>query len=126
MMREDDAPPNAKLRRAREERALSQEQVAELVADEVERRRGRRPAIDADQISRYERGLHRWPGRTTASPSGRSSTSRPTPTWASPRVARAVEAQGTRSHGLHCRAKRAPSRVVNLLASTPWTDASFC
>lgn len=62
-MRTNNVSPNVKLRAAREGRSLSQEQVAELVADEVERHRGRRPPIDADQVSRYERGLHRWPGR---------------------------------------------------------------
>lgn len=63
MVRENDARPNVELRTARERLAQSQEQVAELVADEIERRGGYRPAIDADQISRYERGLHRWPGK---------------------------------------------------------------
>lgn len=62
-MRTNDVLANVKLRTAREQRALSQEQVAELVANDVERRSGRRPPIDADQISRYERGLHRWPGK---------------------------------------------------------------
>jgi transcriptional regulator with XRE-family HTH domain len=55
--------PNVRLREARESANLTLEQVADLVAGEVERITGKRPAIDGDQVSRYERGLHTWPGR---------------------------------------------------------------
>ncbi len=55
--------PNVRLREARESANLTLEQVADRVAHEVERATGKRPAIDADLVGRYERGLHTWPGR---------------------------------------------------------------
>lgn len=62
-VRAENATPNRRLRAARERRGLTLEQVAELVADQVERRTLKRPPIDGDHIGKYERGLHTWPGK---------------------------------------------------------------
>lgn len=49
--------------RARAARRLTGEQLADKVAARVLVETGRRPAIDADHVSRIERGLITWPGR---------------------------------------------------------------
>lgn len=55
--------PNVRLRAAREERGLTLQQVADLIADHVGRVTGTRPPIDGDHVGRYERGLITWPGK---------------------------------------------------------------
>src|SRR5262245_58484941 len=54
--------PNRAFQLARRARALTQAQVAEMVADAVEQATGRRCAIDADYVSKVERGEISWPG----------------------------------------------------------------
>jgi len=51
------------LAKARADAHLHEWEVAAYVADYVEREHGRRPGVDADLISRYERGVHAWPNR---------------------------------------------------------------
>jgi transcriptional regulator with XRE-family HTH domain len=55
--------PNAKLSALRRGQGWTLEQVATRVADHVEMATGRRPAIDADHVSKLERGVHTWPNR---------------------------------------------------------------
>lgn len=52
---------NEHLRNARQRHALTTGQFADAVADHIQARTGRRPAIDADYVSRLERGLISWP-----------------------------------------------------------------
>ncbi|MGH3720203.1 MAG: hypothetical protein ACRDRI_15435 [Pseudonocardiaceae bacterium] len=56
-----DACPNVAFRRARRVRALTQAQLAERVAELVEQATERGCGIDADYISKVERGEIRWP-----------------------------------------------------------------
>lgn len=58
-------PANRHLVAARMRRRWTQEQVAERVADHVQRSTGHRPALTADSISKLERGDHTWPQRDT-------------------------------------------------------------
>jgi transcriptional regulator with XRE-family HTH domain len=55
--------PNDLLRLAREEFGLTQERLAELANTEVERLTDSCGGMDADYISRLERGLHTWPNK---------------------------------------------------------------
>jgi hypothetical protein len=58
------AHPNQALRAARRRRpagAATQQAVADALCDIVQARTGSRPAIDADYISKLERGIIRWP-----------------------------------------------------------------
>lgn len=54
---------NEQLRGLRLRQDLTQGQVAERVADHIEAATGRRPAIDANTVSRLERGLITWPNQ---------------------------------------------------------------
>ncbi len=54
--------PNRALQLARRTRALTQAQVAERAAEVVEQATGRRCGIDADYVSKVERGEISWPG----------------------------------------------------------------
>lgn len=54
--------PNHPFRLARRARVLTQAQVAERVAEVVEHTTGRRCGIDADYVSKVERGEIHWPG----------------------------------------------------------------
>jgi hypothetical protein len=54
---------NEKFAAARAAMQLTGGQLAELVAERVWQRTKRRPPIDADYVSRIERGLITWPGR---------------------------------------------------------------
>ncbi|MGQ0778655.1 MAG: hypothetical protein ACT4NY_30295, partial [Pseudonocardiales bacterium] len=54
--------PNRAFQLARRSRVLTQAQVAEMVAEVVERATGRRCGIDADYVSKVERGEISWPG----------------------------------------------------------------
>ncbi|MGH3912271.1 MAG: hypothetical protein ACRDTC_02490, partial [Pseudonocardiaceae bacterium] len=56
------ARPNRAFQLARRTRALTQAQVAELVAALVEQTTGRHYGIDADYVSKVERGEISWPG----------------------------------------------------------------
>ncbi|MGQ0773639.1 MAG: hypothetical protein ACT4NY_04330 [Pseudonocardiales bacterium] len=56
------ARPNRAFQLARRTRVLTQAQVAEMVAEAVERATGRRCGIDADYVSKVERGEISWPG----------------------------------------------------------------
>ncbi|MGH3927863.1 MAG: hypothetical protein ACRDTT_34210, partial [Pseudonocardiaceae bacterium] len=56
------ARPNRAFQLARRSRVLTQAQVAEMVADVVEQDTGRRCGIDADYVSKVERGEISWPG----------------------------------------------------------------
>lgn len=55
--------PNSKLSRVRRSQGWTHEQVATRVADHVEMATGRRPAMDADHVSKLERGVHTWPNK---------------------------------------------------------------
>ena len=54
--------PNRAFQLARRTRSLTQAQVAEMVANAVERATGRQCGIDADYVSKVERGEISWPG----------------------------------------------------------------
>lgn len=54
---------NDLLRAAREVAVLTQGQLAELANMQVEEETGKPGAMDADYISKLERGIHRWPNR---------------------------------------------------------------
>jgi len=54
--------PNRAFQVARRARCLTQAQVAEMVADAAEQATGRRSGIDADYVSKVERGEINWPG----------------------------------------------------------------
>jgi hypothetical protein len=54
---------NQRFAAARAAHRVTEGQLAEQVANYVCRRTGRRPPIDADHVSRIERGLITWPGR---------------------------------------------------------------
>ncbi|MGQ0776249.1 MAG: hypothetical protein ACT4NY_17785 [Pseudonocardiales bacterium] len=56
------ARPNRAFQLARRTRVLTQAQVAEMVAEVVEGATGRRCGIDADYVSKVERGEISWPG----------------------------------------------------------------
>lgn len=56
------ARPNRAFQLARRARALTQAQVAAMVAELVEQATGRRFGIDADYVSKVERGEISWPG----------------------------------------------------------------
>ncbi|MGH3717736.1 MAG: hypothetical protein ACRDRI_02650 [Pseudonocardiaceae bacterium] len=56
-----DACPNGAFRRARRVRALTQAQLAASAAELVEQTTERQCGIDADYISKVERGAIRWP-----------------------------------------------------------------
>lgn len=56
------ARPNRAFQLARRARVLTQAQVAEMAADLVEQATGRRCGIDADYVSKVERGEISWPG----------------------------------------------------------------
>ncbi|MGQ0777072.1 MAG: hypothetical protein ACT4NY_22100 [Pseudonocardiales bacterium] len=56
------ARPNRAFQLARRSRVLTQAQVAAMVADRVEQATGRRCGIDADYVSKVERGEITWPG----------------------------------------------------------------
>lgn len=66
------ATPNERLRRLRTEkpsladpaRPMSRAELAELVNLHLWRTTGRRAALDADAISRYERGIVSWPSKS--------------------------------------------------------------
>ncbi|MGH3937622.1 MAG: helix-turn-helix domain-containing protein [Pseudonocardiaceae bacterium] len=55
--------PNDLLRAARELAVLTQGQLAELANMQVEHETGKPGAMDADYLSKLERGIHRWPNR---------------------------------------------------------------
>jgi hypothetical protein len=55
--------PNDRLAAARAAARLTQEALAELANARVEQATGRAGAMDADYVSKLERGLHRWPGK---------------------------------------------------------------
>lgn len=58
--------PNQELRSARRRLpagAATQQAVAEAISGIIQARTGRRPPIDADYISKLERGIIRWPNR---------------------------------------------------------------
>ncbi|MGH3550644.1 MAG: hypothetical protein ACRDQU_21500 [Pseudonocardiaceae bacterium] len=57
------ARPNRAFQLARRTRALTQAQVAAMIADLVEQATGQRCGIDADYISKVERGEISWPGK---------------------------------------------------------------
>ncbi|MEU0686769.1 helix-turn-helix domain-containing protein [Streptomyces uncialis] len=52
---------NESLRRLRHERRWTQAQVAELVCAQIETATGRNPGLEANWISRLERGAITWP-----------------------------------------------------------------
>ncbi|MGH3917197.1 MAG: helix-turn-helix domain-containing protein [Pseudonocardiaceae bacterium] len=54
---------NDLLRAAREVAVLTQGQLAELANIQVEQETGKPGAMDADYLSKLERGIHRWPNR---------------------------------------------------------------
>ncbi|MGQ0773443.1 MAG: hypothetical protein ACT4NY_03340 [Pseudonocardiales bacterium] len=54
--------PNRAFQLARRSRVLTQAQVAAMTADRVEQATGRRCGIDADYVSKVERGEITWPG----------------------------------------------------------------
>ncbi|MBF6081369.1 helix-turn-helix transcriptional regulator [Nocardia cyriacigeorgica] len=56
---------NADLRSRRLARGWTQAELAELVCDEIEHATGRRPAVDAQAISRIECGEISWPRKET-------------------------------------------------------------
>ena len=56
---------NERFRSLRQARALTQAELATLVCDEVERATGHRPAVDAQAVSRIERGEITWPNLAT-------------------------------------------------------------
>jgi transcriptional regulator with XRE-family HTH domain len=58
---EQHRQPNAKLRAARLRRGWTHQQLAERVASSVYRTTGRERPIDADHVSKLERGLITWP-----------------------------------------------------------------
>ncbi|GLY69975.1 helix-turn-helix domain-containing protein [Amycolatopsis taiwanensis] len=55
--------PNRRLTAARAALGLTQETLAELANAQVETNTGKPGAMDADYISKLERGLHTWPGK---------------------------------------------------------------
>jgi transcriptional regulator with XRE-family HTH domain len=55
--------PNRQLTAARAAARLTQEALAALANAQVERDTGKPGAMDADHISKLERGIHTWPGR---------------------------------------------------------------
>lgn len=55
--------PNRRLTAARAALGLTQETLAELANMQVETNTGKPGAMDADYISKLERGLHTWPGK---------------------------------------------------------------
>jgi transcriptional regulator with XRE-family HTH domain len=55
--------PNDRLAAARAAARLTQEALAELANAQVEQATGRAGAMDADYVSKLERGIHRWPGK---------------------------------------------------------------
>lgn len=55
--------PNDRLAAARAAARLTQEALAELANAQVEQVTGRAGAMDADYVSKLERGIHRWPGK---------------------------------------------------------------
>ncbi|MGI8308555.1 helix-turn-helix domain-containing protein [Saccharopolyspora hattusasensis] len=55
--------PNHRLTAARGALGLTQEGLAELANAQVERDTGKPGAMDADYISKLERGVHTWPGK---------------------------------------------------------------
>ncbi|MGH3932112.1 MAG: hypothetical protein ACRDTF_19295 [Pseudonocardiaceae bacterium] len=57
-----NARPNRAFRLARRSRAFTQAQVAAMVAELVEQATGQRCGIDADYVSKVERGEISWPG----------------------------------------------------------------
>ncbi|MGH3942231.1 MAG: hypothetical protein ACRDTG_27150 [Pseudonocardiaceae bacterium] len=57
-----NARPNRAFQLARRSRAFTQAQVAEMVAELVEQATGQRCGIDADYVSKVERGEINWPG----------------------------------------------------------------
>ncbi|PPK63346.1 helix-turn-helix transcriptional regulator [Actinokineospora auranticolor] len=56
--------PNDRLRAAREAADLTQEQLAERTNAQVQAATGKPGAMDADYVSKLERGIHRWPNKT--------------------------------------------------------------
>lgn len=55
--------PNRRLMAARVAAGLTQGTVAELANAQVERDTGKPGAMDADYVSKLERGVYRWPGK---------------------------------------------------------------
>lgn len=55
--------PNRRLTDARMAARLTQDGLAELANAQVERDTGTSGAMDADYVSKLERGVHRWPGK---------------------------------------------------------------
>lgn len=55
--------PNDLLRAAREAAGMTQGQLAELANGQVEQATAKLGAMDADYISKLERGVHRWPNQ---------------------------------------------------------------
>lgn len=55
--------PNRRLTAARSALGLTQEGLAELANAQVENDTGKPGAMDADYISKLERGVHTWPGK---------------------------------------------------------------
>jgi transcriptional regulator with XRE-family HTH domain len=55
--------PNHHLVAARAAARLTQESLADLANAQLERDTGKRGAMDADYVSKLERGIHRWPGK---------------------------------------------------------------
>jgi transcriptional regulator with XRE-family HTH domain len=55
--------PNHRLLAARTAAQLTQESLADLANTQVEQDTGKLGAMDADYVSKLERGIHRWPGK---------------------------------------------------------------
>lgn len=55
--------PNHRLVAARSAARFTQESLADLANAQVQRDTGKLGAMDADYVSKLERGIHRWPGK---------------------------------------------------------------
>ncbi len=69
--------PNDLLRMARDAAGLTQAQLAEQANQQVAPGTDKTGAMDADYIGKLERGVHRWPNRSTAGHCAPCCTSHP-------------------------------------------------